>query len=273
MPLWVADPSPADHYPSGVPVDGLAASNRQTVTATSDAVANTAGPWVEVFAATSVPASGMLVMATSNVFVAAANTATLVDIGIGAAGAEVIWGTLNVGYSQPANFQMFVPGLVAAGVRVAVRCRSVIVSKAVSVTVTLLPSRRPNPAAPVTFGVDTANSRGVLLTSPAAADAKGAWTEIVPSTPAPLSNLLVMIGGGADTVMVNGFTTLDIGVGAAGAETVLVPDVGWSATTSEVYIMRTAATFGVQVPAASRLSARWASNVIGNTVDLVILGA
>lgn len=104
------------------------------------------------------------------------------------------------------------------------------------------------PTAWETLGADTATSRGTSVTS-GGAHTKGSWTQLDAST-AEDTNLLVvairMASSGAHSVLV------DIGVGAAAAETVVIPNLHVAGSGQDVNYF----AIPVAIPAGSRISAR-----------------
>jgi hypothetical protein len=67
---------------------------------------------------------------------------------------------------------------------------------------------------------------------------------------------------------------VDIGIGAASAETVLIADIYVQGSTSESLVLRSPVTYGVDIPAGSRLSARWArASATNSSLDCFLVGA
>lgn len=100
------------------------------------------------------------------------------------------------------------------------------------------------------IGANTSGSVGTVVTASGTANVKGSWTQLVASTEFTSSRLMVMI-------VSNNLTTylLDIGVGGAGSETILIPDIHYSGSNLFPFIV----DVPVGVPAGSRLAARVAS--------------
>lgn len=266
--------SAADQWPSGLLNDGVltASSSRATVTAVGNVTPHTAGTWVEVDPSLSVDANGIYLYVNTSFSVAGTDTSTLIELGTGASGSEVAWATFGAGYAPGARVY-FVPGYLAAGTRVAVRVRSAVASKSVAMLCQFLAEKPANPGAPVTYQADAATSRGLTITAPGSLNTKGAWTQLVGSTAAAFTSLLVAPQAAAGTVMSASGVLIDIGIGGAGSETVLIPDIHLLGSTSEAYLIFSPLTYGVDVPAGSRLSARYARATTGNAVDLIVVAA
>ena len=256
------------------------------VNVTPDATAHTKGAWVEITAATTfdVERIHMMWAATS---AAGTNSSALLDIGVGAAGSEVVvvpdlavgWNALAVGISDRTRYDL--PLWIPKGSRVAVRAQSARATcPAFGVQMLFHASNSPvtqtRPASTVlAFGADAAASKGVNIV-PGAAAAKGAWAEITAATTSPLSAVALGVQGAANTGMQGGTVALDIGVGAAGSETVLVADV-YVATSNSELVARGGPlfTWATDIPAGTRIAVR-CSNSAGNSsacyVDAIVYG-
>lgn len=110
----------------------------------------------------------------------------------------------------------------------------------------------------------------VSVTASATIHTKGAWSELVASTPFAVTMVVVSAQGmSTSTAATDGL--LDIGIGAAASETVLIPDLGvgfCSVTRQE----QKRWTFPVAIPAGTRIAARLqsliASDICNVSVDL-----
>lgn len=83
--------------------------------------------------------------------------------------------------------------------------------------------------------------------------AKGAWTQLIASTSEDYKGLLMSIGSGNG----NGILT-DIGIGGAGAEAVIVPNL--MAVARSTAFGQAVALIPIMIPAGSRVSARCAAS-------------
>lgn len=270
---WVdlAARTASDQYPGALlPGDVTAASStRGTVTATASDTAHVAGAWVEVDASLSAAADGIYIGVSAPIATNGADTSTIFDIGIGAASLETVWARIGIGYG---GRHIRIPGHIAAGTRVAVRIQSVTVSRALTVTVSFLPKLGSGFGSPVTYQADSATSRGLTLTAPGSLNVKGAWTEIVASTAAIIAALAVTPQGAGGTTMNGSGVLIDLAVGAAASEAVVVSDIYLLGSASEFYVPLSPKTYGVNIPAGSRISARYQRAHAGNAVDLILTG-
>jgi len=100
------------------------------VTVTADTAAHTKGAWTEV-AASLAEDSTLLVFQVSTIGVSGTNTATLIDVGVGASGSETaIAQNIAVGGAAPyfdtQNVVVLLPVAIASGTRVSCRIQSVV---------------------------------------------------------------------------------------------------------------------------------------------------
>lgn len=273
MPAWpLLDwPSEAVHAPRS-------GSGPQGTSVTCGA-ANVKGAWAELYAATD--AGGgywcMLYSATAS-SVTATDTASLMDIGFGGAGSEiVVVPDIQMGFRQhnaPAiQFPLYVPG----GVRVAARAQSVVASKVLSVCLDILggpPMYGGAGAARFTaYGVDAANSGGTLVTAAGTADVKGAWAQLTASTSAPIHAFIVTAQGSSNNTTATNYM-VDIGVGAAGSEVIVLADWAFRPTSAEDIYARSPNLMPLRfaIPAGVRLAARCSCQTINLDAEIVVHG-
>lgn len=261
-------------------VDTVSSIRLPQLTVTASATPHSPGSWVEVDASLSADAGGVVIIPQGTIASTGADGSTLLEIGTGSGGAETVWATLGVGYrGATGGFTAggpfhIVPGFIASGTRVAVRARSAVASQTVNPFVLFLPADKTiDFGAPTTFQANTGTSRGLTLTAPGSLNTKGGWTELVASTAQDFNALCVCPQGAAGTGMVTSGVLVDIGIGASTAETVLIGDLYGLGNTSEFYTWRTPMTYGVDIPAGSRLSARYQRAGAGNAVDLIVVAA
>lgn len=240
----------------------ISASTLATAVAIS-ASTNTKGAWTQLTAATARPSAWMLVVLTDP----DTNGAYLVDIGIGGSGSETVL-VANIPYSvinffQPTGTTLLLPVSLPAGTRIAVRGQH-----ATSSTANL--RCQIHLFAPIaggeagmgrieTCGAVTASSRGTTIDPGAVANTKGAWVELIAATAMPYRWATVCIthvGGLAAVAR----WAVDIGVGGAGSEVVLLPDVFLSAGATADSNPASGLSIPLIVPVGTRLAARAQSN-------------
>lgn len=266
--------SAADLYISRLLPEGVDTSSsvRLTSSATASATPHTAGAWTEIDASLSEDASAVGYQLSTVTAASATNSSTLMDIGVGAAGFETVWATVSIGYSSAA-YRHQIPGFIAAGTRVSFRIRSAIASLNVQPRFYFAAAKATTFGAPVTYQADTATSRGLALAVPGSTNTKGAWTEMVASTATDLAALHATVQANGSTAMGTGGVLVDIGTGPPGSETVIIPDLYYLGATTENYQALSPTTYGVDIPAGTRIAARYARSHTGNPVDLILVGA
>jgi hypothetical protein len=118
-------------------------------------------------------------------------------------------------------------------------------------------------------GVPINVSSIVTLTASATAHTKGGWSQLIASTSANASYIIIDAGD-VSTSGANTATLLDIGTGASGSETTLIGDVAIGSAARLGF--RAPFTFGVpiQIPSGVRLSARIQSVVTSKTATIRI---
>lgn len=253
------------------------ASKMLNASPTTGGSAHTKGAWSQVVAATSAPAHGIILVPFGANYANVTDTSTLVDVGIGGAGSEVvIVPNVATGYASGSQTSPIVlPVYVPQGSRIAVRAQSTRTSQAVSLGVALIRTqvtRLPSPTALVNIGANTAMSRGVDLTAPGSTNTKAAWTEVTSSAPMALQALAVCLQGAAGTTFTASEFLLDIAVGASGAETVVIPNFYGQCSSSEAVITGSVPSlWPVNIPAGARIAARYQRSA-NSTLDITLIG-
>lgn len=224
------------------------------VNVTAGSPAHTKGAWAQLVAATSHEAHG--------VYVGIPQTGinqSLFDLGIGGAGSEKVL-VPNMLLVR-AGLGLYLPVSVPAGVRLAMRSQANFAATVRAVQVKLLAGGFGQllgmPSSRVTdYGVNLAATRGVLLQT-STNNTKTAWVELTASTTAPIRYLVVF----HSPIESNGFYRVDIGVGGAGSEKVLLPDIVVNgASGGSVYCGPPHSIWPVYIPAGSRLACRYQVN-------------
>lgn len=258
-----------------------AATSVSSGTATGSPTQNTKGAWVELVTATDKSCNLLSILMN-----AASVYDHLVDIGVGPAGSEVVL-IANLLFSRAqststGHFCYTFPVNIPAGTRIAVRsqCKG---TNNPSVRIQLLASAgsfQPHLAGAVaTFGANTADSGGTAIDPGAVLNTKGAWTQIAAATDSAIKAIVMAIGQQAilNRASANNWL-LDIGIGAAGAETVIIADYALVAFNDSYTTPQPSVSplIPVDIPAGARIAARiQASNVTSATErspDLILYG-
>jgi hypothetical protein len=256
---------------------GHIAATSLLTTVTASATVNAVGSWVQLHASVGFPVHRLqLFTGGAGIAVSASNAQVLVDIGIGASGSEtVLVSDVAIGGTQP-FVTIEVPIGAPAGTRLAVRIRSAVASKSCTMGMTVYGGGVGLECGhrATTYGAVTAGSRGTALTLPGAVNAKAAWTVL--STATTGAARWVVIGVGLPNIATVLATTglLDIGVGAAAAESTIIADIPFVTTTGELIAYPNPLTYPVTLPAGVRLVARYqsVSTAAGGQIGVTVTG-
>jgi hypothetical protein len=241
--------------------------------------ANTKGLWVELGTA-DIDASAITVMIPEGY----GGTDYLVDIGIGPAGSEqVLVANLNISigstsYGDKVSFCSRIPIPVRTGTRIAARVQGTTTSASRYIRVGVLLEANGQSAGGrvVTIGASTADSGGVAIDPGAVDNTKGAWVEIVAACPANLRAAIIGFGTSANTAMTNCLWLVDIGIGGAGVEQVLIPNIALAAHDyPDALVPAHTPCFEISIPAGVRIAARAACTIVDATdrkFDVFIYG-
>jgi hypothetical protein len=235
----------------------LAASwNTGSVTLTASATPHTKGSWSQIIASTS-NVTTLIRFGVSGVNVSAADSATLLDIGVGAAGSEtVIVPNLAIGGSAGAFYS--IPVEIPSGSRIAARIQGVRASQTATISVREFFAFNAGDTASIgttvdVLGVDTATSTGTAM-----GGASGTWVEIEDSTTKNYIGFAIAPSTSDTDTASQGDTTYEIGVGAAGSE-VAFGYIQFAFGATENFSLpssRSPNLFGREVPTGSRLAIR-----------------
>lgn len=259
--------------------EGRSGSNGTALTA--PASTNTKADWTQITASCPIDADGFFVE-----MIVGQNGAKdfLFDIGIGGAGAETVilenvLFTAPVGSNEYLASDFFVPLRVAAGTRVAARyqCSST-TSDEMFCEIQFVKGewyRGLTCRRAATYGASTADSGGTSIDPGGSADTKGNYSQLSAAVTNPIRYALICVGGQGNGAR-SGFSwQVDIGVGAALSETVIVPNLYVRAGVAIDQLLPTVVGRGMTVRAGQRLAARAQCNGTDATdrlLDLVVIG-
>lgn len=258
--------------PTGQATTGSSSALSGTITASGST--NTKGSWTQLTAATDADVDELIV-AVRDCFTSGQNSSSLMDIGIGGAGSEVvIIANIAVGYYGHTN--RFPVPVIPKGTRIAARMQSASASRTASLYVVPQGStgRRRIAGPIVTIGADTATSRGVSVTTPGSNNTKAAWTQITASTAQAFQGLALGVQGGGQTAIPDANALVDIGIGASGSEVVLVGNIPLLINSSELVIhLADLGFWPLRIPQGSRLAVRYQASAFGGLgLDAILYG-
>lgn len=277
MTNWPLNPQHAA-FESG----GLNAATTNSSVTLNATVNHTKTGWSQLIAATAEDSHGFLLsVSCPNGF----SALHLVDIGIGGAGSEVV--ILGNHFFDGRRLsgsggyeQYFIPLFIPAGSRVAARYQTNLNAEDLNVIVQLMAGDFLLPQAYQkieTIGADTATSRGTDVDPGATANTKGAWSQLIASSAGDWAGFYLVIGWSDNSAVgVHTRFMIDVGVGAAASEVVLLPD--WFANVEIVgdrQVVKQSPVFFIPIPAGARVAVRAQSNNTDATdriFDLAIYG-
>lgn len=220
-------------------------------------VANTKSGWAEITSSLASDIDELWVSFSS------ANPDHLVDIGIGSAGSEVaIVENLYTGNGTPIRVlaQYVLPIRLASGTRLAVRAQSTAATFVSRMTlVGLRGSGRSSVSAGriFTYGANTADSGGAQVDPGTSANTKGAWSVVSASTSADAKGFILAFGGLGDTTRSTCKWFVDVAIGAAGSEQVIIENFHLASRVEHDAILpQVTPIFPIPIPAGSRVAVR-----------------
>ena len=228
-------------------------------TSVTSGAANTKGSYAELLASSTVDAHSIIIYVSET---ASTNIESfLIDIAIGAAASEQVI-VPNFQYNQRGLYGEEVaavirlPYPIPASSRVSARCQSATASGVVRVAVFLISGRSEDVIGKIyDYGTLTASSAGTSVNAGGTINTKGSWTELVASS-AELKGMFVTVGPIAGGAQDAGFF-IDIGLGAAASEQVVIPNLHvWVETDGAIMSQSVWPIFWVPAPSGSRISAR-----------------
>jgi hypothetical protein len=239
-------------------------------TVTANTAAHTKGAWQQLIASTSAQGSWLHVACTSfNTL--ATDTASLVDIAIGASGSEVPI-VSNVAVGGASNTYFTFPVQIPSGSRVSARIQSVVTGgKTGGVTVYVVDAGdyALSPTSVDVIGTDTATSKGTDFTG-----SSGTWVEATASTAQRYRAVSIVTSlHDADVATINN-TVADVGVGAAGSE-VAFGNLRFSTNANELIAVSQPNPIdphGRDIPAGSRLAVRHAITANPSKYGFCLIG-
>lgn len=180
------------------------------------AVAHTKSAWVQVTASTSTAVGLFRFKPSTWAGFSATTHATLLDIGVGAAGSEVVVvPNLAVGGQYPTSTEYDIPIAIPAGRRVAIRAQGARTSASVGFNINLISATdsQTTPASVDVLGTSTANSSGTAMSG-----SSGTYVQITAATTRDYQSLILIPSSTSGLTVQYVTAILTLAVGAAGSE-------------------------------------------------------
>lgn len=226
--------------------------------------ASVKGSYSQLVASTACDAIGLIITAGPTT----SNQRFSLDLAVGGAGSEQIIAP-DLMFSFSANLGIavahFIPLSIPAGTRLSARVQgSAGGSPTLKVSVQLLDAGFDGLGALGAcdvYGFVSGSTKGTTVDPGTSANTKGSWTQLVASTTRDIQALGVTFdGGGGGGGSHN--SLVDIGVGAAASEQVLIPNIQETSVSTLGYYPISMLLFPMSIPASTRLSARAQSTSI-----------
>lgn len=233
---------------------------------------NATGAWTEMSAATPAAAQFVVLHWANTKYANSATNSVLLDIGIGAAGAEVaIASSILVGGSGGSSFAVsgvHLPLYVPGGSRLAVRLTTDHATGGNALIWAHLLDRSDrlpvSPPALVTMGAVTASSKGTTIAS------NDTYVQVAAATATPYQ-ALVVTSAEYDAIMAAGNHVVTFAVGASGTESVIAVTPAIVSANEETGTGSARTAIGGHVPAGTRIAAK-CSDGATNAVSVTVLG-
>ena len=261
--------------------EGISTAASDLTASLSVSSVNTKGSWVQITAATAFEADGIILhFYGSGGFNGDRNA--VVDLGIGAAASEaVILENFRQDYVRGSMNKsagsLFIPLAIPSGSRVAARMSADSTAVGVHIGLTIVKggSLFPTGFGKIeSLGHNTSNDRGTQISASATANTKGSWAEIVASTAKDYAGFFGVLGNAGDMASANERRLIDIGIGAAASETVIVPN--WYTNfegLGDVNQPMHMPIFWTPLAAGTRIAARFQQDLTSNlNLDLMLYG-
>lgn len=196
------------------------------------------------------------------------------DVAIGAAASEVLLvddfpiPRINTGQANTHGVSIYFPLHVPQGSRISASCS---ITNGLRMTVRGAngsPGRMEGFSEVVPFGVSS--SRGTSVDPGGTANTKGSWVQIAASSGGFLAGVYVVLDNVNNTIMTDADFRVDIGIGGAGSEVVVIPDLMCRARATDDFNQPFVfGPFPLEIPPSTRLAARAQCSITDATDRLI----
>ena len=232
----------------------------------------TKGAWRQIIASTAREYHALQLINTRRT-----NNGHLIDWAIGGAGSEqIIIENLMNGESRPnaGGTRILWPQYIPKGTRISCRCQHIVAAtpawvSGIGYVGTFETDGIVSKSA--TYGADTSLSRGTPIDAGGVFNVYGAWTEITASTDFHHRYLLIQEALPSSTVHLNLRFGLDVGIGGAGSEEIIIEAYNTNSQSQERGTMGGYYAFPVDIPEGTRIAVRSIAGGTANVIRDVIL--
>lgn len=254
-------------------------SSNAGVNTPPSASANTKGSFTQVVASTSVDSVWMVVDLQ---YYPSTTTTVFVDVAVGAAGSEKViiqdleFSCTDLGGQHQASQLYGFPVAIPSGTRISARSQVNNASgDSPQVSVILFDgsfSQSEGYAGVDAIGANESSTIGSTLDPGGVIHTKGAYTQLTASTSRDYVGILAAFDG-QNTGTLGSSQSVDIAIGGAGSETVIVPDITfWTSVRTIPWILP---FIPIMIPSGTRIAGRCSSSLTGaadRTVGLIVYG-
>lgn len=242
---------------------GTNTSDSTSTTIASSGSGDTKGSWVELIAATTFNASSL----TIRIVDYTVSVEQLFDIAIGAASSEeiiinnIVWSTRSI---RSAGYEFTFPVSIPAGSRISCRAQSNDGSStlALSAVIGVDSYSSASSSKIFTYGAVTATTSGATIDPGGVLNTKGTYTELIAATTLPLRWIGLIMGNRDNGTRTATFGLLDIAIGAAASEQVILPNIAYAFGDNGDMIMPTVfLPSWTDIPEGTRISIRAQCNI------------
>ena len=241
-----------------------------------NATANTKGSYTTIFAATTFAATGLVV----TIRTADASTDYLVDVALGAAASEQIIAAnlLASSCTGLSTAHYILPLFIPSGSRISARSQAGGASKSLNVKMQLIGGAASSDVFSriETWGAATADSGGTSVDPGGSINTKGAYSQLVAASAFDVKRIYVAIGNQQNATRTTMLEALDIAIGAALSEQVIIPNLEvLQDATQDMIFPQVYGPFDIMIPSGTRVAARAMSQNADATdrlFDVVVYG-
>lgn len=213
------------------------------------------GAYTEIVASTPYASSRLILLFHNG----ATKESYLLDLATGPAASESVV-VANVAVKTDADviigYGIALDVDIPAGTRLAGRCQSSSASAALAISVLLENRTLGSLSAPVTYGATPTFSRGTSVDPGTTISTKGSYVEVSASTSARIDAVTLCLTATAISTTAYTAWNVDVATGAAGMETVVIPNVRCDASTAGDTVRPGMVRVPVSIPAGTRLAVR-----------------
>lgn len=228
------------------------------------------GSYVQLVASTPADTSMMLVQLTINGSVDTGNQVK-VKIAVGAAAAEkdiVLDIICHESAGAWGGISVFLPIAIPAGTRLSAAAYETSHTDSVYVSVILFDSAYSQMEGGAgAFSIGVTNAVGVTVTT-GVANTKGSYAQVTASLSNDIMGFVIV----KDGAPANGNYLLDIAIGAAASEQVIIPNLLFSGVSGGVAVNAIGMFFPVPIPQGTRIAARAQSNNATQSINISLIG-